>query len=166
MDALKAGRLMEDAALEFDRASGVEDVSLLKERGHDHWEEALKSWEAMPEGLEQSNVAAGGLNANKNDNDAIYRGLHGNQTPGFMVLGMHRSGTSMLSGLLVKGFGYETGGPLIGAAVSFGASFVYCVFSTLWFLTFHICSYIVSLIALLWQYQTHNTNKQQQTHSQ
>lgn len=33
---------------------------------------------------------------------------------GVMVLGMHRSGTSMLSGLLVKGLGYETGGPLIG----------------------------------------------------
>lgn len=31
------------------------------------------------------------------------------QLPGFMVLGMHRSGTSMLSGLLVKGFGYEAG---------------------------------------------------------
>ena len=35
--------------------------------------------------------------------------------PGFAVLGMHRSGTSMLSGLLVNGFGYEVGGPLIGA---------------------------------------------------
>lgn len=33
-----------------------------------------------------------------------------------MVLGMHRSGTSMLSGLLVNGMGYETGGPLIGSA--------------------------------------------------
>ena len=36
-----------------------------------------------------------------------------NKRPGFIVLGMHRSGTSMLSGLLVEGFGYETGGPLI-----------------------------------------------------
>jgi hypothetical protein len=35
---------------------------------------------------------------------------------GFIVLGMHRSGTSMLSGLLVKGMGYETGGPMIGSA--------------------------------------------------
>lgn len=35
--------------------------------------------------------------------------------PGFMVVGMHRSGTSMLSGLLVNGCGYEVGGPLIGA---------------------------------------------------
>lgn len=33
---------------------------------------------------------------------------------GVIVLGMHRSGTSMLSGLLVKGLGYQTGGPLIG----------------------------------------------------
>lgn len=37
-------------------------------------------------------------------------------TPGFVVLGMHRSGTSMLSGLLVTSAGYKVGGPLIGAA--------------------------------------------------
>lgn len=37
-------------------------------------------------------------------------------TPGVIVLGMHRSGTSMLSGLLVNGIGYNVGGPLIGAA--------------------------------------------------
>lgn len=35
---------------------------------------------------------------------------------GFIVLGMHRSGTSMLSGLLVNGLGYNVGGPLIGSA--------------------------------------------------
>lgn len=35
---------------------------------------------------------------------------------GFMVLGMHRSGTSMLSGLLVSGMEYNVGEPLIGAA--------------------------------------------------
>ena len=34
-------------------------------------------------------------------------------TTGFMVLGMHRSGTSMLSGLLVEGFGYTVGEPVI-----------------------------------------------------
>jgi hypothetical protein len=38
------------------------------------------------------------------------------QRHGFMVLGMHRSGTSMLSGLLVIGMGYKTGSPLIGGA--------------------------------------------------
>lgn len=37
-------------------------------------------------------------------------------TGGFIVLGMHRSGTSMLAGLLNEGFGYKVGGPLIGAA--------------------------------------------------
>ena len=36
--------------------------------------------------------------------------------PGFIVLGMHRSGTSMLSGLLVTGMGYFVGEPLIGGA--------------------------------------------------
>lgn len=35
---------------------------------------------------------------------------------GFIVLGMHRSGTSMLSGLMVTGLGYIVGGPLIGGA--------------------------------------------------
>eukprot|EP00934_Nitzschia_sp_Nitz4_P007686 Nitzschia sp. Nitz4//scaffold56_size114212//105851//107254//NITZ4_003971-RA/size114212-processed-gene-0.40-mRNA-1//-1//CDS//3329554769//7676//frame0 len=35
---------------------------------------------------------------------------------GFIVLGMHRSGTSMLSGLLHTSCGYEVGGPLIGSA--------------------------------------------------
>ncbi|KAI2510202.1 sulfotransferase family [Fragilaria crotonensis] len=38
------------------------------------------------------------------------------ETPGVIVLGMHRSGTSMLSGLLVNGIGYKVGGPLIVAA--------------------------------------------------
>lgn len=35
---------------------------------------------------------------------------------GFVVLGMHRSGTSMLGGLLVNGLGYNAGSPLIGSA--------------------------------------------------
>ena len=35
---------------------------------------------------------------------------------GFIVLGMHRSGTSMLSGLMVTGLGYHVGEPLIGGA--------------------------------------------------
>ncbi|KAL7428056.1 hypothetical protein ACHAXH_004167 [Discostella pseudostelligera] len=38
------------------------------------------------------------------------------KTPGFIVLGMHRSGTSMLSGLLVEGFGYDTGGADMGGS--------------------------------------------------
>lgn len=46
--------------------------------------------------------------------------LHNAEPPagvnGVIVLGMHRSGTSMLSGLMVTGNGYHTGGPLIGSA--------------------------------------------------
>ena len=38
------------------------------------------------------------------------------QRNGFIVLGMHRSGTSMLSGLLHTSCGYKVGGPLIGSA--------------------------------------------------
>lgn len=37
-----------------------------------------------------------------------------NEKPGFVVLGMHRSGTSMLSGLMVMGLGYKVGSPTIG----------------------------------------------------
>lgn len=47
----------------------------------------------------------------------VRNGVKDNQddkpTTGFVVLGMHRSGTSMLSGLLVEGFGYKVGAPLI-----------------------------------------------------
>lgn len=39
-----------------------------------------------------------------------------NHRQGFMVLGMHRSGTSMLSGLLHTSCGYNVGGPLIGSS--------------------------------------------------
>jgi hypothetical protein len=39
------------------------------------------------------------------------------KTPGTIVLGMHRSGTSMLSGLLVKGFGYDMGQDIMKPSV-------------------------------------------------
>ena len=35
------------------------------------------------------------------------------KTPGVLVLGMHRSGTSMLSGLLVEGFRYDMGDDIL-----------------------------------------------------
>ena len=114
-DALTIGRLLEEAAEDFRVENGKEESGLLGGRnGHDHWEEAIKSWEEMP-GAQQPGVV---VRETVDSNMEIYRGLHGDKKPGFVVLGMHRSGTSMLSGLLVKGFGYETGGPLIGAAVS------------------------------------------------
>jgi hypothetical protein len=60
----------------------------------------------------------GAAKSRKNDADTV--NLPGTQPPsgkrsGFIVLGMHRSGTSMLAGLLVTGLGYEVGGPLIGS---------------------------------------------------
>lgn len=38
------------------------------------------------------------------------------RTPGIIILGMHRSSTSMLSGLLIQGLGYNIGGPSLPAA--------------------------------------------------
>jgi hypothetical protein len=122
-DALMASRLLEEAVNEFEKEAAEEEKrAIVAERigsfRHDHWEEALKSWEEEPlKSREEEPHAAIGLKQVES-NEEIYRSLHGNKTPGFMVLGMHRSGTSMLSGLLVQGFGYETGGPLIGASVS------------------------------------------------
>ena len=49
-----------------------------------------------------------------NDAPAAAAPLTSGKRTGFMVLGMHRSGTSMLSGLMATGMGYVTGGPLIG----------------------------------------------------
>lgn len=54
------------------------------------------------------------------DSEGSSVAVHGKADPnkrlGVVVLGMHRSGTSMLSGLMVTGFGYNVGGPLIGSA--------------------------------------------------
>jgi hypothetical protein len=61
------------------------------------------------------------LRASKNKNNAVQAVKTAEKIAssgirsGFVVLGMHRSGTSMLSGLLVTGCGYNVGGPLIGA---------------------------------------------------
>ena len=136
VDALKVGRLLEEAVEEFrlekgreeEENNGVSGNGGKETNGHDHWEEAMKSWEEVPGG--QQLPGMGVVTRNKEDtvdsNLQIYKGLHGDKKPGFIVLGMHRSGTSMLSGLLVKGFGYETGGPLIGAAVSLFLQKFYC----------------------------------------
>lgn len=48
--------------------------------------------------------------------DVVLSGAGDKKPIGFVVLGMHRSGTSMLAGLLHTSFGYKVGGPLIGAA--------------------------------------------------
>ncbi len=56
------------------------------------------------------------MNQSKNDDDLVIKVDENKEVGGFMVLGMHRSGTSMLSGLLVEGFGYKPGAPLIQPA--------------------------------------------------
>jgi hypothetical protein len=60
----------------------------------------------------QSKVVSRG---NKQSGASKTKTAHAKQENGVVVLGMHRSGTSMLSGLLVQGFGYHVGTPLIGA---------------------------------------------------
>jgi hypothetical protein len=75
----------------------------------------------------------------------IYKGLHGNQKPGFMVLGMHRSGTSMLSGLLAQGFGYETGDPRDMGGHLFGASVSITLFIICW-IPFLFCAHFDLLL--------------------
>jgi hypothetical protein len=48
---------------------------------------------------------------------AVIAPLASGKRTGFMVLGMHRSGTSMLAGLMATSMGYVTGGPLIGGTL-------------------------------------------------
>ncbi|KAL7551873.1 LOW QUALITY PROTEIN: hypothetical protein ACHAWF_016686, partial [Thalassiosira exigua] len=69
----------------------------------DHWRDAAEAWD-WELNHDGGGAAVAGSAAGKG------------KLPGFVVLGMHRSGTSMLSGLLLKGFGYETGGLLIGSS--------------------------------------------------
>jgi hypothetical protein len=117
-DAVKAGMLLERAVKDFEDERTAIEAEEEKRKvargnggggGHDHWKDALEAWDT------EINAA---LPVDPIDPVKTRGAKEGKKTPGFMVLGMHRSGTSMLSGLLVKGFGYETGGPLIGASVS------------------------------------------------
>lgn len=52
----------------------------------------------------------------RDNKSLIFENNDEKEVGGFMVLGMHRSGTSMLAGLLVEGFGYNPGAPLIQPA--------------------------------------------------
>jgi hypothetical protein len=64
----------------------------------------------------QKNAPNGVSSIVEADTDAAPVGLGEDPRRGFIVLGMHRSGTSMLAGLLVTSCGYKVGGPLIGGA--------------------------------------------------
>ena len=58
-------------------------------------------------------------NRSNQEHSVVVNSTHSNKTRhGVVILGMHRSGTSMLSGLLVTGCGYNVGGPLLSAAPS------------------------------------------------
>jgi hypothetical protein len=115
--AKRDGILLEQAIHDFEgRSSDIEinnahatDTKSM-ESIHNHWKDAVNAWDK--EFVQETNFLA------KNIIATDVGQIQNIKLPGFMVLGMHRSGTSMLSGLLVKGFGYETGGPLIGASVS------------------------------------------------
>lgn len=88
---------------------GVTDANLLDfavadfERKQEEREEAAR--EAFLAKMEQDAAAE--------EARVVAAGKHRN---GFVVLGMHRSGTSMMAGLLHKSAGYVAGGPLIGGA--------------------------------------------------
>ena len=114
------------------RGSGVTDASLLNEAVA-HFElirsrrqAALNQYDTVHNKLRpnldrliQHNHHIRHNNNNNNavvEHDTTSAALSSSKSPGVIVLGMHRSGTSMLSGLLVNGVGYKVGGPLIGAA--------------------------------------------------
>jgi len=78
----------------FRQGRGVTDANLL--------DQAVAEYESKQKESEPI--------AKRTDGNAVVAGNHRN---GFMILGMHRSGTSMLGGLLNKGAGYAVGGPLI-----------------------------------------------------
>lgn len=103
------------------KTEGVTDSSLMKK--------AVEDIEAMRQQRQRPGGAGAGAAGVKSGAGAAVGGAAAvvaqakpapGRRPGFMVLGMHRSGTSMLAGLMVIGMGYKTGGPLIGGAFDNG----------------------------------------------
>lgn len=93
-----------EAVLENEGMAGLDEIAGLEnDRVEEMREEQRKQQQDdQATGEEKEIDTAGDTSISKRD--------------GFVVLGMHRSGTSMLSGLLVSGMGYNVGKPLIGAA--------------------------------------------------
>ena len=114
-DVMRVSQLLDEVVEEFEgevvEEQNHHEAGLGGSRGHDeHWVQSLEAWDQAV-GIEHTNDEG---EDDDDEVDAMDNGDgNGNKRPGFIVLGMHRSGTSMLSGLLVEGFGYETGGPLI-----------------------------------------------------
>lgn len=87
---------------------GVTDSILLNE-AQDEFERKRREKQMVNQ---QQEDAVAKVNAVAN----VEVAMDGEKRRGFIVLGMHRSGTSMLSGLLHTSCGYTVGGPLIGSA--------------------------------------------------
>jgi len=91
--------------IKFRQGNGVSDANLLNN--------ALAEYEAIQK--EKKEIAAA-AQADALDRKNPGSNAIGPERKGFMILGMHRSGTSMLGGLLHKSAGYTVGGPLIGSS--------------------------------------------------
>lgn len=92
-DALRASRLLGQAVEDFEhKRSDIETADDLRKAAnaanrmgdHDHWKDAVEAWDKQF--VRAKNVASRVALSN----------AHQGKTTGFMVLGMHRSGTSML----------------------------------------------------------------------
>mmetsp|Transcript_826 Transcript_826/g.1309 ORF Transcript_826/g.1309 Transcript_826/m.1309 type:complete len:445 (-) Transcript_826:74-1408(-) len=92
----KAASTMREKLRKLRKGKGVSDESLL--------EAAEAEFEVLQ---------AQKRERNKKQETGKLRASTKKDKAGFVLLGMHRSGTSMLSGLLVTGMGYNVGGPLI-----------------------------------------------------
>lgn len=82
------------------KAKGISDESLMDKAAQDV-HKIRKNREELEDNLNRGQIVEGAVPPGKR--------------AGFIILGMHRSGTSMLAGLLAQGMGYKTGGPLIGS---------------------------------------------------
>jgi len=91
--------------VKFRQGNGFSNANLL-----DH---ALADYEAIQKERKKISAKskADALDWKNSRSDAVGAGRKG-----FMILGMHRSGTSMLGGLLHNSAGYVIGGPLIGSS--------------------------------------------------
>jgi hypothetical protein len=103
----KLGRMagaMKERVNQLRQGRGVTDAQLLEQAKNEFAIKIKERQEREHKAVEHTNAIVGQAPEN--------------QRSGFMVLGMHRSGTSMLSGLLVSGCGYNVGKSLelIGAS--------------------------------------------------
>lgn len=97
---------------QFRQGRGVTDGNLL--------DQAMVEFESKKKEEEDQSAKRKALLEGGTNNDGPGQDVNvpvaGNHHNGVIVLGMHRSGTSMLAGLLHTSAGYTVGGPLIGSA--------------------------------------------------